>query len=191
MSRVKPVFKPSDYPGEPDDQTRADLEALFTHLFPGVDNPEIDAPHTGMAIAAHSPRFALALSTLTRCAVLDLVWAGRPDLTDLAIQTVNLVLKSGFSFEARLGRAEASGLGLDRLAALPLWRESSLFDDEQRLVIEYTMAVVTSEVSDELHTRACDRFGVRDVVELTALISTFSLWAMFINASGPSLAPSG
>lgn len=185
MSRIKPVFRPSDYPGTPDDQTRQDLGELFDALFPGVEDPEIDGPHTGMAIAAHSPKFALNLSRLTGCVVLSLPWCERRDLMELVIQSVNLHFKCDFSFETRLPYAETTGIGKERIAALPLWRTSSLFDEEQRLVIEYANAVVTGEVSDELTSRAVARFGERGTIEMSAVIGTFSLWAMLINSARP------
>ena len=36
MSRVTPVFRPSDYPGTPDERTREELAELFDHMFPGA-----------------------------------------------------------------------------------------------------------------------------------------------------------
>lgn len=185
MSRITPVFKPSDYPGTPDDQTGRDLAELFGTLFPDTTDPEIDKPHTGMAIAAQSPKFALNLSKLTSGVVLDLPWCERRDLMELAIQAVNLHFGCDFSFETRMSHAEATGIGMERLAALPLWRTSSLFDDEQRLVIEYANAVVTGDVPDELLSRTKQLFGERGTVELTAVIGTFSLWAMLINVARP------
>ncbi|MCB2060182.1 MAG: hypothetical protein R3E09_08205 [Novosphingobium sp.] len=185
MAHIKPVFRPTDYPAEPDEQTGQDLAELFDTLFPGVAEPEIDRSHTGMAIAAHSPKFALNLSKLTGCVVLELPWCEKRDLLELAIQTVNLHFKCDFSFETRLPYAESTGIGMERLAALPMWRTSNLFDDEQRLVIEYANAVVTGDVPDELSSRAVARFGQRGAVEMSAVIGTFSLWAMLINSARP------
>ena len=185
MSRIKPVFKPGDYPGNPDSQTRDDLSRLFGALFPDTPEPGFDKAHTGMAIAAQSPKFAVNLSNLTRCVALDLPWCERRDLMELAIQAVNLHFGCDFSFEARMPHAEATGIGMERLAALPLWRTSSLFDDEQRLVIEFANTAVTGDVPDELLARIKQRFGERGAVELTAVVGTFSLWAMLINVARP------
>ena len=185
MSRVTPVYKPSDYPGNPDEQTRQDLAELFGFLFPGVAEPEIDGPHTGMAIAAQNPKLALNLARLTNVVALDLAWCQRRDLLELAIQAVNLHFKCDFSFAARIPRADASGLGIERLAALPYWRTSALFDEEQRLVAEYVEAVVSGDVPDALFARVVERWGEKGAVEFTAVIGTFSAWAMLINAARP------
>lgn len=185
MPRVTPVFAPADYPGSPDHETAQSLIALFSELFPQQEEPRIDETHTGLAIAAHSPKFALNLSRLTTDVALELGWSERPDLMELAIQAVNTHFNCSFSFETRLPRAEATGIGLERIAALPLWRTSRLFDDEQRLVLEFTHAAVTGTVPDELFVRIKDRYGEKGVVELTALIATFSLWAIMIGVTCP------
>lgn len=185
MSRITPVYRPSDYPGTPDAATRADLAELFGFLAPGVAEPEIDKPHTGMAIAAHNPKFALNLARLTNHVALGLEWSGRKDLLELAVQAVNLHYKCDFSFAARMAKADASGLGMERLAALPFWRMSSLFDAEQRLLAEFVEAVVAGDVPDELLGRAKAQWGEKGVVECTAVIATFSAWAMLINVARP------
>ena len=183
MARVRPVFTPADCPGNADAATREGLAEFFEQLFPGNPDPRINEGHTGLALAAHSPRFAGSLSRLTRSAVLEMKWSERRDLAELAVQAVNLHFRSSFSFETRMANAEATGLGMDRLAALPYWRTSSLFDEEQRLVLEYVEAVVTGEVADALFERVRSRYGEQGTVELTALVGTFSLWAMLINAT--------
>jgi alkylhydroperoxidase family enzyme len=185
MPRVTAVRKPSDYPGMPDEQTRADLAELFGHLFPGAENPEIDVAHTGMAIAALNPKLALHLSKLSGFAALQLGWSQRSDLREIAIQTVNLHFKSAFSAKSRFNAWEAVGLGKDQLAALPYWKSTDLFDEEQRLVIEYAMAVVSGEVPEALFARVTDRYGEKGAVECTAVIGIWSMWAMLLNATQP------
>lgn len=185
MSRVTPVYKPSDYPGTPDEQTQADLAELFGHMFPGVENPEIDRPHAGVAIAALNPKLALQLSKLSGFAALQLGWSQRADLREVAIQTVNLHFKSGFSAQSRFRAWEAVGLGKDQLAALPYWKTTNLFDEEQRLVIEYALAVVGGDVPEALFARVAARFGEKGAVECTVVIGIWSMWAMLLNAVQP------
>jgi alkylhydroperoxidase family enzyme len=187
MSRVTAVYKPSDYPGTPDEQTRADLAELFGHMFPGVDDPEIDKPHSGVAIAALNPRLALMLSKLSGFAALQLEWSKRADLREIAIQTVNLHFKSDFSAQSRFKAWEAVGLSKDQLAALPYGRTTNLFDEEQRLVVEYAQAVVAGEVPEALFARVAERFGEKGAVECTAVIGIWSMWAMLLNATRPRL----
>lgn len=187
MPRVKAVHKPSDYPGSPDEATRKDLAELFGHLFPNAENPEIDNAHSGIAIAALNPKLALNLAKISRFIATEMPWCRRADLRELAIQTLNLHFKSDFSFQTRLPHAQAAGIGLDLLAALPYWRTSSLFNEEQRLVIEYTSAVVTGDVPAELFRRVAEKYGEKGAVEFTSVVGFWSFWAMLINATRPGI----
>ncbi len=141
MARVKPVHKASDYTGDP-----AEVAALFGTMFPGVENPAFDANHDGMAIAALNPKMAQYLAQTSRFMALDLGWCKRADLRELAIMTVNRHFESTYSIRSREAIALAGGISADQAAALPDWRNSSLFDAEQRLVIEYAQAVMTGTV---------------------------------------------
>lgn len=154
--RIGGVFRPSDYPGDPQEAA-----ALFAALLPGVADPAFDTGHSGMALVAHVPPLARQLGQLSRFLALEAGWSKRTDLRELAIQTVNLRLKSAFSFEARLPAARAAGLSDDQLAALESWRTSSLFDEEQRLVVEYAEAVVGGEVPAPLFARIVSNWGSR------------------------------
>lgn len=185
MARVKPVFRPGDFPGEIDEETQAALGELFAFVAPGMADPEIDKSHAGLAIAAHNPGLALNLARLTTFLALQTSWSKRPELLELAVQAVNLHHRSSFSFEARLARAETCGLGLQRLAAIPYWRTSSLFDAEQTLVLEYVDAVIAGDVPEELFASVRETYGEQGAVELTTIIGCFSMWAMLINAAAP------
>lgn len=185
--RVTGVFRPSDYPGEPDAETRDAVAALFAQLFDGVADPAFDANHAGMAIAALSPQFALGLAGLSRLIALDLPWCARADLRELAVQAVNLHFAATYSFRARIASAEAAGVNAAQLDALPQWRTSALFDDEQRLVIEYAIATASGSVPDPLFARVKAHYGERGAVELTAVAAFFAFWAMFLKATTPGL----
>src|SRR5205823_6652455 len=154
---------------------------LFGTLFPGVEDPELDESHAGLAIAAHNPKLALALAQLSRLIALDLPWCRRTDLRELAIQTVNLHFGSDYSFEARRAAARAAGLSDELLAALGDWRASPLLNDEQRLVIEYAHAAASGRVPAELFQRVVEHYGERGAVELTTVVGFWAFWAMLLN----------
>ena len=73
MARVTMINRPGDYPGTPDAATSADLTALFAALFPGNPDPRINNLHAGVAIAAHTPKLALALTRLSGLIANELV----------------------------------------------------------------------------------------------------------------------
>jgi len=191
MPRVTAVFKPSQYPGTPSAATRRDLDELFLHLAPGSPDPQIDQRHAGLAIAAQNPKLALGLAKLSSFIAGELPWCRRKDLRELAIQAVNVHFKSEYSFSARIPNAVASGIGADLQAELHSWRTSSLFTEEQRLVVEYTNSALTGDVSDELFSRIIDTFGEKEAIECTTLVAFWAFWAIFLKATHPEAASSG
>ncbi len=191
MARVTAIYKPRDYPGTPDETTRRDLAELFGHLFPQKSDPEIDKSHCGVAIAAQNPKLALHLAKLSGFIAVELPWCQRRDLREVAIQTLNLHFKSEYSFLTRIKAAVAAGISVEAQKALPVWKTSKLFDGDQRLVIEYTNAVVTGDVPGDLFARVVEKFGEKGAIECTTLISFWSFWAMFLSATGPELRPEG
>ena len=187
MARVTTINRPGDYPGTPDEATRANLAALFAGMFPGNPDPEINKFHAGIALAAHSPKLAQGLASLSKLMALDLGWSQRTDLRELAILAANLEFKSDYGYRSRLPNARAAGLTDEQIAALPEWQTSALFDDEQKLAIVYAHAVASGDVPPELFDRVKARWGERGAVECTAVIAFWGFWAMFLNATGAEL----
>lgn len=76
--------------------------------------------------------------------------------------------------------AERSG-SMDKVEELERWRKSTLFDDKERVVLEYTEAVTCSDqqVSDELVGRLKRFFDDDGIVELTGLIAFQNLSSKF------------
>jgi 4-carboxymuconolactone decarboxylase len=184
--RVKGMFRPGDFPPAADEVTSGAVTELFGHMFPGVADPEIDENHVGMAIVAHNPAMALQMAKLSKLIALDTGFCQRADLRELAIQTVNLHYGSDYGFRTRAPIARAVGIGDDLLAALPDWRGSDMFNDEQRLVIAYAQAVVTGDVPADLFAQVVARYGEKGAVELTTLVAFWSAWAMILQAANPA-----
>lgn len=186
MARVNYVFAPEDHPDAADPATRRQLDALFAHLFPGG---AAGAPHAGYGILAQSPALALAIGQCADTIIKDTPWTQRAELRELAIQALNLHYRCDFSFHAHLPIAQRHGISAEQQAAIPYWRTSPLFDEEQRLVIEYTLAVVTGAVPEALFARVKAAFGERGAVECTVAIGWWALWAMLLNATAPDFVP--
>lgn len=79
--------------------------------------------------------------------------------------------------------ADRSG-SMDKVDALEQWQESELFDDKERVVLEYTEAVTFSDqqVTDELIQRLKNFFDEDGIVELTGLIAFQNLSSKFNSA---------
>jgi len=184
MARVKLVFKPDDYPGTPDAPTKQALRELFEHMFPGHANPEIPGKSSAFATVARDPRLAMRLIKLSDYILREMPWTSqRQTLKQLAIQTLNFHYKCDFSFQSHIRPAQACGITLEQQACIPFWKTANVFDDEQRLVIEYTLAVVTGDVPDALFARVVKQYGEQEALEFTVAIAWWSFWAMIINAT--------
>jgi len=73
---------------------------------------------------------------------------------------------------------------MEKVEKLDQWKESDLFDDVEKLVLEYTEAVTYSDrqVSDELMERLKKIFSEDEIVELTGLIAFQNLSSKFNSA---------
>lgn len=186
MARVRGIYKPSDHPRYSEETARSGLDDLFRHMFPQSRMPEISQKHGGFAIVAQDPKLALHLVKLSDYIVREMAWTSqRRDLRELAIQTLNYHFKCDYSFRSHVETARGCGISAELQAAIPYWRTTELFNEEQRLVIEYTLAVVCGDVSDELFSRVLMKYGETEAVQFTAGIGWWSLWAMIINATRP------
>lgn len=82
---------------------------------------------------------------------------------------------------ATLARRSGS---LEKVENLEQWRESDLFDEKEKIVLEYTEAVTRSDqqVTDELMDRLKKFLDEDGVVELTALIAFQNMSSKFNSA---------
>jgi alkylhydroperoxidase family enzyme len=70
-----------------------------------------------------------------------------------------------------------SGFADEELLALPAYRSSDLFDDREKAVLDYTVAVMRTpvEMTDELFARMKEHFSDEQIVEITALLTLVNL----------------
>lgn len=73
---------------------------------------------------------------------------------------------------------------LDKVNALAHWREAEIFDERERVALEYAEAVTTTgvSVSDDLMARLSKHFDEDGIVELTALVAFQNLSSKFNSA---------
>jgi alkylhydroperoxidase family enzyme len=179
MARMKMVRRPEDCSG-----VASEIDELFNALLPAGAEQVLRGAQQGWGLlAAHSPAMAMAALNLTRKIAAGPFLTARPDLREIAVQAVNMHFGCEFSYRSHLIYLPKVGLSFNVIAALPYWRTSSLFSDEQRLVVEYSLAVVKSEVTDALHADVVALFGQKSTAELAIAASFWSFWAMLLNAA--------
>jgi uncharacterized peroxidase-related enzyme len=103
-----------------------------------------------------------------------------------ALVTVRVSQINGCSFCVDINSAtlaKRSG-SMEKVEQLAQWKTSSLFDEQERVVLEYTEAVTFSDqqVTDELVQRLKRFFDEDGIVELTGLIAFQNLSSKFNSA---------
>ncbi len=185
-ARVTLVSTPDAYPGSPDAETKKDVAALFKHMFPHAEAPEIPGSSAVFAVIAQNPKLSLLLVKVSDYILGEMPFThGRADLRECAVQALCYHFKCDFNFTAHLGGAKRAGITVEQQAHIPFWKTTNVFTEEQRLVIEYTYAVVAGDVPEELFARVVQQFGEKIAIECTVAIAWWSFWCMIANATRP------
>jgi alkylhydroperoxidase family enzyme len=128
-----------------------------------------------MAIWAHKPKLMLAMGKFNGA-------VRKPGALDPRIRNL-CELKGaamiGCEFCVDLGSqiCRNSGFSDQELLAIPRYQSSDLFNEREKVALDYTVAVMRTpvEVSDELFARLQEHFTTEQIVELTALLTLVNL----------------
>jgi alkylhydroperoxidase family enzyme len=120
--------------------------------------------------AKHAPKHLLALAELKASALAGCEWC--------------------MDFGSWLATTE-SGVSEEQLRELPRFRESDVFSEEEKLVLEYAEAISRTpvDVPDQLAERMRERFDEAQIVELTWAAAIENMrarfnWALGIESQG-------
>jgi alkylhydroperoxidase family enzyme len=83
-------------------------------------------------------------------------------------------------------KAHNDGLDLAKVSEVPRWRDSDVFTETERAVLEYAEAMSTTPmgVTDEMVAGLVERVGVEAVVELTQMVALENMRSRFNAAAG-------
>jgi len=114
-----------------------------------------------------------------------------PVLRSLVTVRVSQINHCEFCVDINSATLIRRGVPEDKIEALWKWQESPLFDQTERVALEYAEAVTHSEraVSQELMARVKEQFDDDALIELTGLIAFQNLSSKFNDAL--SVAPQG
>jgi AhpD family alkylhydroperoxidase len=110
-----------------------------------------------------------------------------PDrLKDLAGTKAAALVGCEFCIDIASAISTKSGVTAEQLADLPRYRESDHFDETEKLVLDYAVAMTAtpSHVPDELFDALRARFSEKQLVELTSAIAIENYRARFNWAFG-------
>lgn len=129
---------------------------------------------------ARAPRLFLGVATLygmidRRSSPLD------PALRSLVTVRVSQINHCRFCVDLNSATLLKRGAPMDKIDALASWRESNLFDERERAVLDYTEAVTRSDiqVTDAQTDQLRAYFDDDAIVELTGLIAFQNMSSKF------------
>lgn len=106
------------------------------------------------------------------------------DLRSLIMVRVSQINLCAFCVDMNSATLLKRGVSLTKVDALPTWKTNDLFDDKERVAIEYAEAITRSDtqVDDELVGRLKTFFDDNAIIELTGLIAFQNLSSLFNSA---------
>ncbi|MCK9621420.1 MAG: carboxymuconolactone decarboxylase family protein [Methylobacter sp.] len=134
-------------------------------------------------IWARVPRLFAAIAILY--AVLDRKSSPiDPVLRSLITVRVSQINECRFCIDINSAMLAKRTGSMNKVAALEQWVESKLFDNKERVVLEYVEAVTYTDrqVGDDLSQRLHEYFNEDEIVELTGIIAFQNLSSKFNSA---------
>lgn len=134
---------------------------------------------------ARSPKLFLGVATLygmidRRSSPID------APLRSLVTVRVSQINDCPFCVDINSATLLKRGASLEKVEALPRWRDSNLFDERERCVLAYAEAITRSDerVDDAMIESLRHHFDDDGIVELTALIAFQNMSSKFNSALG-------
>ncbi|SKA24993.1 alkylhydroperoxidase AhpD family core domain-containing protein [Enhydrobacter aerosaccus] len=102
-----------------------------------------------------------------------------PALRSLVTVRVSQINHCAFCVDINSATLAKRGVPLEKIDALSAWRDSSAFDSEERLALEYAEAMTLNRVDDHLRSSLKAHWNEDTIVELTGLIAFQNLSSKF------------
>jgi uncharacterized peroxidase-related enzyme len=106
-----------------------------------------------------------------------------PRFRELAVLILMKRLNCEYGFVRHIEIAERVGLSRAQIDAIGSYQTSSLFSDDEKLIIRYAEELTQkAQVDDELFRRVQDLIGQKDILDLTAATAFWNMMARNLNA---------
>ena len=142
-----------------------------------------DVPDNGLALLHRRPALWAVLGFERKVARWDRLDA---DLKTLAVMASASLIGCSWCMDFGYYAAHSQGLRVDKLRDVQRWRESDVFDDRERRVMEYAeaMSATPPQVTDEMADALREDLGVDAFVELTMMVAVENERSRFNSALG-------
>jgi alkylhydroperoxidase family enzyme len=172
----------------PRDEATTEIQQTYERLFPGRD------PVTQPGTATGTPGnwwtvFALVPDVFAHAqAGFGLLSSKKRFMTpyqrELGLTRAGFAGGSQFVFSQHSTAARAAGISAEKVADIPAWASSGLFDAHERAVLAYTDELVLADgrVQDATFARLQEHMTDEAILELTYAICTYKLHATITRA---------
>jgi alkylhydroperoxidase family enzyme len=142
-----------------------------------------DVPDNGLALLHNRPVLWAVLGFERKVAKWDRL---DPDLKVLAQAGSAAVIGCSWCMDFGYFAAHSEGLDTSKLHEVPRWRDSDVFDERERRVLEYAeaMSATPPAVTDEMAERLRADLGDAAFVELTMMVAVENERSRFNSALG-------
>ncbi len=132
-----------------------------------------------IGVYAHAPGMLIGYCVYEQATARE--HAVEERLKMLAVLKAAALLRCRFCADIGSAEGRAAGITEEQLLALPRYRESDAFDELERLVLDYAVAMTCTppEIGDELFAALREHFDERQIVELTNIIALENLRSRF------------
>ena len=103
-------------------------------------------------------------------------------LREVMILRTAQMANSMYEWEQHVKMAKNVGVPLAQIEQLNNWRDSSAFNQIEKVALELTEAVVNNKMTDDIYLQASKHFSDADMVELLLTISFYCMVPRFLNA---------
>jgi len=132
-----------------------------------------------IGVYAHAPRLLMGYGVFEQATAAQHTVPER--LKSLAELKAAALVTCEFCADIGSELARRAGVGEEQLLALPRYRDSDAFDELERLVLDYAVAMSSTpaSVTDELFDALRAHFSERQLLELTNVIALENMRARF------------
>lgn len=131
-------------------------------------------------VLAHAPELTHAW--------IDWAWALRErcatsrGLREVMILRTAVVMRSEYEWHQHVGMAERAGVTTEKIAAIPAWQTSSVFEEAERAALMLTDCMLTGNVPDAVHDELDRHFTAQDQVELALTAGFYAMVPRVLDA---------
>jgi AhpD family alkylhydroperoxidase len=99
-----------------------------------------------------------------------------PQLVELTLFRVSQINGCAYCLDMHSKEARAHGESEQRLYSLSAWRETSYYNEREKVALAWAEALTKCEVTDSVYKTVTGSFSEQEIIDLTLTITTINTW---------------